>query len=299
MFIVIAFIIPLIALVAICVIFDKRRKKHDRFLRFYDDGSTGHFYITGDKHRNFELVKDFCDEMNTKRQDVLIILGDAGFNYYDDERDDKLKKEMSMLNITLFCIHGNKENRPQNVGTYGVRSFCNGKVYYEPRYPNILFAMDGEIYTFEGKKYMVVGGAHSVDKLRCIEEGKPFWDDEMPDDNIKNAVRERLKEEGNKIYGMMTHTCPIDYLPTEMFVSTRRAANIKRKPRKARSKKHFKLDIDRSTEEWLGELEKELEYEVWFCGHYHVDKPIDKLCMLHNNIRLLHIPIRKKTSTII
>ena len=69
-----------------------------------------------------------------------------------DRRDDELKAEVSRLPITLFCLHGNKGNRPQNVGTYGVRNFCGGKVYYEPKYPHIYFAIDGEIYTFEGKK---------------------------------------------------------------------------------------------------------------------------------------------------
>ena len=229
--------------------------------------------------------------MNTRKKDVLIVLGDAGFNYYDDKRDDELKKEISQLNITLFCLHGNKENRPQNVGTYGIRSFCGGKVYYEPKYPNIYFAIDGEIYTFEGKKYMVVGGAHSVDKMRCLEEGTPFWYDEMPDDTVKATVEQHLLNEENKIYGMMTHTCPIDYLPTEMFMSTRQNASIKRKPRKAKSKKLFKPDIDRSTEIWLGELEKKLDYEVWFCGHYHVDKQIDKVQMMWRDIRPLHMQL--------
>jgi len=255
---------------------------------FYVDDSPPKFFITGDKHRRFDEIKEFCRVMDTKRKDVLIILGDAGFNYYDDARDDKLKKAISRLNITLFCLHGNKENRPQNVGTYGIRSFCGGKVYYEPNYPNIYFAIDGEIYTFEGKKYMVVGGAHSVDKLRCLEEGLPFWDDEMPDDRIKKTVEEGLQAENHQIYGMMTHTCPIDYLPTEMFLSTRQAATIKRKPRKAKSEKQFSPDIDRSTEIWLGELEKKLHYEVWFCGHYHIDKRIDKIEMLYHTIRPLH-----------
>ena len=238
----------------------KQYYKKDTVISYYDDGSPAKFFITGDKHRHFDRVKEFCREMNTRRKDVLIILGDAGFNYYDDKRDDDLKKEISNLNITLFCLHGNKENRPQNVGTYGIRSFCGGKVYYEPRYPNIYFAIDGEIYTFEGKKYMVVGGAHSVDKMRCLEEGTPFWYDEMPDDAIKATVELGLQNEENKIYGMMTHTCPIDYLPTEMFMSTRQNASIKRKPRKAKSKKLFNPDIDRSTEIWLGELEKKLDY---------------------------------------
>ena len=199
---------------------------------YYDDGSPPKFFITGDKHRYFDKVKDFCRDTQTRRKDVLIILGDAGFNYFDDKRDDLLKEDLSNMNITLFCLHGNKENRPQNVGTYGIRSFCGGKVYYEPRYPNIYFAIDGEIYTFDGKKYMVVGGAHSVDKMRCLDEGLPFWYDEMPDDTIKDKVERRLNNEGNKIYGLMTHTCPIDYLPTEMFMSTKQNAAIKRKPRK-------------------------------------------------------------------
>lgn len=269
----------------------KQAYKKDTVISYYDDGSPAKFFITGDKHRRFDKVKEFCREMNTRRKDVLIILGDTGFNYYDDKRDDELKKEISQLNITLFCLHGNKENRPQNVGTYGIRSFCGGKVYYEPKYPNIYFAIDGEIYTFEGKKYMIVGGAHSVDKMRCLEEGTPFWYDEMPDDTVKEAVEARLLAEGNQIYGMMTHTCPIDYLPTEMFMSTRQNASIKRKPRKAKSKKLFKPDIDRSTEIWLGELEKKLDFEVWFCGHYHIDKQIDKIHMMCHDIRPLHMQL--------
>lgn len=252
-----------------------------------DDAPTA-FYITGDKHRNFKAVKRFCRDMNTRRKDVLIILGDAGFNYYEDARDDSLKKEVSQLEIILFCLHGNKENRPENIGTYGIRSFCGGKVYYEPKYPNIFFAIDGEIYNFEGKRYLVVGGAHSVDKMRCLEENRPFWEDEMPNEMTKAKVEATLERESNRIYGMMTHTCPIDYLPTEMFVSTRQNAALKKNPRKKKSKKLFKPDIDRSTEEWLGTIERNLVYNVWFCGHYHVDKQIEKIRMMHKEICLLH-----------
>lgn len=269
----------------------KQVYKKDTVISYYDDGSPAKFFITGDKHRYFDRVKEFCREMNTRRKDVLIVLGDAGFNFYDDKRDDELKKEISLLNITLFCLHGNKENRPQNIGTYGIRTFCGGKVYYEPKYPNIFFAIDGEIYTFEGKKYMVVGGAHSVDKMRCLEEGIPFWFDEMPNDTIKAKVELELQNQDNKIFGMMTHTCPIDYLPTEMFISTRQSASIKRKPHKAKSKKLFKPDVDRSTEIWLGELEKNLDYQVWFCGHYHIDKQIDKIQMMYHDIRPLHMQL--------
>lgn len=111
----------------------------------------------------------------------------------------------------------------------------------------------------------------------------------LPSGEIRVGVEERLAAENNSIYGMMTHTCPIDYLPTEMFMSTKQNAEIKRKPKKAKSKKLFKPDIDRSTEEWLGRLERSLDYEIWYCGHYHIDKQIDKVNMMCNEIRPLHL----------
>lgn len=274
---------------ALLLISYKKTHKKDTLPMCYEDEDPPKFFITGDKHRNFKKIKRFCKYMNTRKKDVLIILGDACFNYFEDSRDDKLKRKVSKLNITLFCLYGNKEKRPQNIDTYGIRSFCGGKVYYEPKYPNIFFAIDGEVYSFEGKKYLVVGGAHSVDKIRCLEENRPYWEDEMPDEVIKARVEERLKKENNRIYGMMSHTCPIQYLPTEIFVSTKQNAEIKRRPKISKLKKFLKLDIDRSTEQWLGKLEEQLDYAVWFCGHYHVDKQIDKVHMMYKEIRPLHM----------
>lgn len=259
---------------------------------FYDDGTPPRFYITGDKHRNFDFVERFCREMKTRKKDVLIILGDAGFNYYNDERDDLLKERIKNLNITLFCLHGNKENRPANVGTYGKRNFCGSKAYYEPKYPNIFFAIDGEIYNFNGKDYFVMGGAHSVDKKLCLEKGLPYWDDEMPSLALMKYAEGRLAERGYKIHGVLTHTCPFQYLPTEVFMTTRHSAKLKRTPKWKlfkNKKKPLELDIDRTTEYWLGELEQKLDYQEWFCGHYHVDKSVDKIIMMFRDIRPLHV----------
>ena len=255
----------------------------------YDNGLPPRFFITGDKHRHFHSVARFCHDMNTTRKDVLIVLGDAGFNYYGDKRDDDLKKEVAALNITLFCLHGNKENRPQNVETYGVRDFFGGKVYYEPRYPNILFAIDGEIYRFDGRDYLAVGGAHSVDKLRCLGMELPFFEDEIPSGETKALVEQRLKERGNQIYGILTHTCPLRYLPTEMFLSTKERAEARGKPKRKQSPQ-FPPDIDRTTEKWLDKLEQTVNYCVWFCGHYHIDKQIDKITMMHREIKPLYSP---------
>ena len=46
-------------------------------------------YITGDTHGNFQRIKEFCQEQQTTTNDYLIILGDAGINYFGDQ-DNKL-----------------------------------------------------------------------------------------------------------------------------------------------------------------------------------------------------------------
>ena len=71
-------------------------------------------YITGDTHRDFKRLNNLVDN----EDDMLIVLGDAGINYFLDDEDKKLKGYLSSFNIKLFCIRGNHEERPENIHTY-------------------------------------------------------------------------------------------------------------------------------------------------------------------------------------
>ena len=135
------------------------------------DWSVKMIYITGDKHGDYNDVIDFCNKYKTSVDDIMIILGDAGINYYLDDRDYILKNSLKDLPLTLFCIHGNHEERPENIKVYKTKIFNNGIVYYEDNYPNILFAKDGEIYNFDGKSTLIIGGAYSVDKYYRLAMG--------------------------------------------------------------------------------------------------------------------------------
>lgn len=44
-------------------------------------------YITGDTHGDFSRINDFCFKNKTTTDDIMIILGDAGINYYGAKRD--------------------------------------------------------------------------------------------------------------------------------------------------------------------------------------------------------------------
>ena len=43
--------------------------------------------------------------------------------------------------------------------------------------------------------------------------------------------------------------------------------------------------VDKSTEEWLEAIENRLKYRRWYCGHYHVNKTIDRLRFMFLDIR--------------
>ena len=150
-----------------------------------------HFYITGDTHRSFDRIEDFCYEYETTTEDVMIILGDAGINYWLDLSDKELKGQLSGMNITFFCVHGNHEARPWEAEDYEEKIWNEGIVYVEEQYPNILFAKDGEIYNFNGKKVMPIGGAYSIDKYYRIRNGLQH---QYPPVQIRSAPRLRASE---------------------------------------------------------------------------------------------------------
>lgn len=219
--------------------------------------------LTGDTHGDFERIALFCRAFETKKSDILIILGDVGLNFWGDDRDKKRKEFLSHLPITLFCIHGNHEQRPEHIPSYELTEWHKGQVWIEPEYPNIIFAKDGEIYDLNGKRAIVIGGAYSVDKPRRLARGYGWWEDEQPSPATKARVEEQLEKEGWKIDIVLSHTAPRKYEPIEVFLSF--------------------IDqetVDKSTEDWLDTIEDRLSYENWYCGHFHTDKKIDRFIIL-------------------
>ena len=163
-------------------------------------------YLTGDTHGRFERIALFCRRQKLAAGDALIILGDAGLNYFGDWRDEDKKKYLSLLPCTIFCIHGNHEQRPSPEMGYQIDMYHGGKVWVEPKYPNIVFAIDGEVYDFCGHSCLVIGGAYSVDKWYRLAMGANWWPDEQPDDDAKQRAQAALDaREGELIVGIINY----------------------------------------------------------------------------------------------
>lgn len=226
-------------------------------------------YITGDTHGRFGRIEAFCEHFETTLDDILIILGDAGINFSGWSTDSVKKVFLSTLPITIFCIHGNHEQRPYTIESYKEMTWHDGVVYYEEEYPNLLFAKDGEIFNLNGRQTIVIGGAYSVDKMMRLRLGYGWWPDEQPSDEIKQYVEQQLDKQGWKVDVVLSHTTPRKYEPVEVFL-----AGIDQSK------------VDKTTEDWLDKIEDKLEYQKWYCGHYHTEKKVDKLEIMFENVNI-------------
>ena len=222
--------------------------------------------FTGDTHGETIKVVSAIRRHKLGSADVVVILGDVGMNYYgNDQGDSWRKRKLNPEGVPILCIHGNHERRPATIDTYKVIEWHGGKVHVEDAFPNLLFAMDGEVYDLEGQKAIAIGGAYSVDKYYRLARGLHWFPDEQPDEATKARVEAKLEELGWEIDIVMSHTCPTRYVPIEAFLPGLDQSTV-----------------DHSTEEWLDTIAERLKYKRWYCGHWHIDKVVDQFVfMMH------------------
>ena len=220
-------------------------------------------YITGDTHRDFTRLFS----LDSNEEDMLIVLGDAGINYFLNEEDKKYKEYLKRFKLKLFCVRGNHEERPENIKTYKEKEMFNGKVFVEEEYPNLIFAKDGEIYNIDGKSVLVIGGAYSVDKKYRLLYGSKWFEDEQLNKKEQEEILKKVK--GKHFDVVLTHTCPLKYEPKEVFM-----------------KGLDQTKVDKSMEIFLDKIEETIDYTKWYCGHYHTEKKINKLEFMFGRIKI-------------
>ena len=107
----------------------------------------------------------------------------------------------------------------------------------------------GSALPFYSKK---PGGAASHDR-EWRKEGKSWWPEEMPSETEMERCRRNLDAAGWKVDYVVTHEAPAD-LAGDLCWECNRPFE------------------DDPLQNFLGEIDRRLDFKTWFFGHYHDDE---------------------------
>jgi 3-oxoacid CoA-transferase subunit A len=227
--------------------------------------------IRGDTHGNFLWMTKGSLAKYQPEETAIIILGDAGFDFYLNETDERKKKEVENRGYYIYWLRGNHEARPQELEEYEkiFDENVKGIVYYNPRYPHLRAFLDYGFYDINNYSCLVIGGAYSVDKYyrlqRAILTEKAndpkktgWWANEQLNAEEMADCSKQIKlfiATGKQIDFVLTHTCPLDYQPTDLFLGFIDQSTV-----------------DNSMEIWMNQIKDILNWNIWCFGHYHADR---------------------------
>jgi len=172
--------------------------------------------ISGDLHANsrgeleYVTKESLCGKFGDEIYNSInyhIILGDGGFMWHFNRMGDELiYKKFAERSFPVLCVMGNhepiygKNDIPEDDIGIGVNVFrINGNPY-------AAYLKRGKVYTIEGIKFLVLGGALSIDKYRR-EENETWWENEYWSEQEKNDLF-KLLETDNAFDCVISHTGP-------------------------------------------------------------------------------------------
>lgn len=213
-------------------------------------------YITGDTHGLIDFDKlNYFKTIYTSEKDVLIILGDAGIVWSEEELKHTIL-QYERLEITIIFIDGNHENFKM-LNDFSIVEMYGAKMHKISN--NIYHVIRGEIMTINDLKFLCLGGAISIDKHHRVLN-KSYWiEEEITEVDINNALI-NLEKYNFKVDYVLTHC-----IDTVTLI------------------KEFGYNADLCTDK-LNFIDKFVKYKYWYFGHYHVDKILNEKRCFYDDI---------------
>jgi 3-oxoacid CoA-transferase subunit A len=225
---------------------------------------SGDFHANSKNELNQITKEALIKKYQQERYDNIkfhIILGDAGFLWPGNYKADM--DNFNVLNqrpFPILCVIGNHEPILGMSDVPGTSSQIykevdigiGEKVYQIQDKPFIAYLKRGKIYYINGYKFLVLGGALSIDK----DFRKPnisWWENEYWSEQEKHDVFLLLETENNFDY-VISHTGPYR-VNSEVF---------------SKFKGYFRNFFDEVAA--LNEkIDGMITCKQWFCGHWHND----------------------------
>ena len=223
-------------------------------------------YITGDTHIPVDIsklnTKQFPDQKNLSKDDFLIICGDFGGVWNNDNEELYWRKWLDNKNFTTLFVDGNHENF-NLLKEFEIVDFHGGKAHKIS--DSIYHLMRGQLYEIGGKRFFTFGGAASHDKEYRTKD-KNWWEEELPSAEDLETAISNLEANGWDVDYIITHCAPSS---VQERIDSKYDQNI--------------------LTNFFEEIKNKATFSKWFFGHYHIDvEPDDKFhCMFNNIVNLL------------
>ena len=167
-------------------------------------------FVTGDIHGSQSIQKlssrNWIEGRYLTKDDYLIILGDYGLIWHNNYTKEE-EYWTNWLNdkpwTTLVCM-GNHENWPRVQALPIIPMFGS---HVGVIATHIFHLIRSNIYDIINKKFFVMGGATSTDKLHRIE-GISWWPEEIPSYVEFDKGLDNLNNCNNTIDYIIAHTAP-------------------------------------------------------------------------------------------
>lgn len=210
-------------------------------------------YVTGDIHGDVSrLVK-----LNLQSDDYVIVAGDFGVCWYNDNRDFKKINILLKLPYTILFIDGNHENFEMLNG-FPTQYWCGGKIHKISE--NIYHLMRGYVFEIDGLKIWCMGGAKSIDAFMRVGDVS-WWVEETPSNEEWENAYDHLEKHNWRVDYAITHCISGDIVKQLYPIAWEDEISLKMK-----------------------DIQNKLTCKEWFIGHYHGDKKIGKYRMIYKNL---------------
>ena len=234
-------------------------------------------YLTGDTHADFTrfATRNFPEQREMTKDDIVIILGDFGGVWHDCKEERYWLDWLNDKPFTVCYVDGNHECHDRYCSDeFPIVDFHGGKA--QRIRDSIFHLMRGNVFDFEDKTFFAMGGASSHDIWDGIldaddfsspeafestyklwrEQGRMFrvnhvswWKEEIPSQEEFDFAERTLRQNNYCVNYVISHCCPQE-------IATMAGCH----------------DSDKLTLWFTKLLQDGLQFDHWYCGHYHINR---------------------------
>lgn len=224
-------------------------------------------FVTADLHGDQFRLGRLIAEMRlypANEVKTLLVCGDFGFLMTGEKRElNFLVKDIAPLakeGIDIAFLSGNHEHHPM-LSKMKQEPWKGGFVHQLTE--NVVHLINGETYCIDGKTFWVFGGGASVDRQYRLQNGLPWWPEELPTQEEFAHGLDKLAACQFKVDYILTHTAP---------------RSIAQKLEKLVYMEEHPL------QSYLETVSRETAYQQWFFGHFHRRWREERFCCLYQNL---------------